>query len=167
MADRSGGAEQDKIEALRREYEGLKYSEGARREGRRGDRFLRVPRLHQVMFQGSEGGQRESSGLVADLQLTTLRLLTSRDIPAGTAVTVTLEIEEGELLTVNGVVKWSNEVTYLSSIQEAVSHVQAVELALPEKVTALIQDYLLYKRQLPEANLVNKVLDIHGRPPLP
>lgn len=151
----------DKIEALRQEYEGLKYSGDTKLE--QTGIFLRVPRLHKVVFEGQDGNKVESPGIIADLGVSTLRVLSSGDISPGTIVTVYLELQTGEEISLNGKVQWSNEVAYLAHINGAVSYIQAIELVdLPEETKSLITAFLAYKENLPQVNMVDKILDMQS-----
>lgn len=152
-------ADQDKIEALRQEYAGLKYSSG---QGD-GAAFLSVPKLHHVFFQDKDGNEIKSPGIIADLQAASVRILSSGDIPSGTDVAVTLEIQKDAPITITGKVQWSNEVTYLANLGGALSHIQAIGFVdLPEDVINLIEQFLAYKNNLTVANMVDKILEAQG-----
>lgn len=162
----------EKIEALRKEYAGLKYAATSSEKGAQRRKFLdatpflSVPRLQKVLFKGKDGNQLECQGLVADLQIETLRIISSRDIPIGSQVLVTIEIQEGAPITVTGKVNWSSEISYLAQINETVSYIQNIHfLQLPEDIKSYINKFLAYKKGLTESNIVDKVIDIAGPPP--
>ena len=126
-------------------------------------RYLRVPRLLLVTIsQGSEEEAKErAAGLIIDLSEGGARILTSKLFPEKTKVHMKIELEEGNPMEVEGSVMWGNHVEALRKFQHGVEFVHGVKFqAQQEKTKEVIQDYLKFKSQLTEVNLVETLLNI-------
>lgn len=131
--------------------------------------FLRVPKLLFATVEMEEGGNKEIfSGLIVDISMGGVRLLSARQVPNGATLHLNVELEEQSVLKLNGKVVWGNRVEALKKFQHGVEFIYGVEFASTSStVKSIIDEYLDFRRNEEETDLVKTLLRLGKEGKLP
>ena len=131
--------------------------------------FLRVPKLLFATVEVGEGGNKDIfSGLIVDISMGGVRLLSGRQVPNGAVLHLNVEIEEQSVLKLKGKVVWGNRVEALKKFQHGIEFIYGVEFAnISSTIKSIIDEYLDFKRNEEETDLVKTLLRLGKEGKLP
>lgn len=122
--------------------------------------FLRVPKLLFATIEVEEGKNKDVfSGLIVDISMGGVRVLSARQVPDGAMLHLNVELEEHSVLKLKGKVVWGNRVEALKKFQHGIEFIYGVEFAnISSSIKSIIDEYLDFRRNEEEANLVKTLL---------
>lgn len=124
-------------------------------------RHPRVARLLLAIIRTDEIVGQPSSGLIVDISLGGARLVTSREFPVDSTVTVAIEVEEKKVIHLKGRIVWSNHVEALKKFQHGIEFVHAIEFKeYSQQIKETLEAIIGYQSSLKEVNLVETLLAI-------
>lgn len=122
-------------------------------------KFLRVPKLLFATVEIEGKNKDIFSGLIVDISMGGVRLLSARNIPEKAILNLNVELEEHAVLKLRGKVVWGNRVEALKKFQHGIEFVYGVEFdKISSTIKTIIDEYLDFRRNEEEANLVKTLL---------
>ena len=124
-------------------------------------RHPRVARLLLAVIRTEEMVGQPSSALIVDISLGGARLVTSREFPVNSSVTVAIEVEDKKVIHLKGRIVWSNHVEALKKFQHGIEFVHAIEFKeYSQQIKETLELIIGYQSSLKEVNLVETLLAI-------
>ena len=124
-------------------------------------RHPRVARLLLAVIRTEEMVGQPSSALIVDISLGGARLVTSREFPVNSSVTVAIEVEDKKVIHLKGRIVWSNHVEALKKFQHGIEFVHAIEFKeYSQQIKETLESIIGYQSSLKEVNLVETLLAI-------
>lgn len=131
-------------------------------------KFLRVPKLLFATIEMGDELKEIFSGLIVDISMAGIRLLSSRQIPKDAVLALNIELEEGTILRLKGQVVWGNHVDALKKFQHGIEFVYGIEFdTASSAIKTIIDEYVDFRKNEEEANLVHTILRLGKEGKLP